>query len=66
MVEIKHSGKSMDQRVADRLKNSGDVAHADHSVSHGTGPERTKTQIHHTRNQSYGRELSRDESVTEK
>jgi hypothetical protein len=47
MVELKHSGKSMEQRVADRLKNSGDTANADHSVVHGTGPTRTHTNIHH-------------------
>jgi hypothetical protein len=38
MVELRLKGKSMDQRVADRLKNSGDTAHADHHVVHGTGP----------------------------
>ena len=54
MVEIKHSGKSMDQRVADRLKNSGDVAHADHHNVHGTGPTRAHTNIHHSRVTSYG------------
>jgi hypothetical protein len=54
MVEIKHSGKSMDQRVADRLRNSGDVAHADHHAAHGTGPERAHTNIHNTPNQSWG------------
>jgi hypothetical protein len=54
MVEVKHSGKSMEQRVADRKRNSGDTAHADHSVVHGTGPERAWTNIHNTRNQSYG------------
>jgi hypothetical protein len=54
MVEVKHSGKSMEQRVADRLKNSGDVAHADHHAAHGTGPERTHTNIHNSRVQSYG------------
>jgi hypothetical protein len=54
MVEIKHSGKSMEQRVADRLKNSGDAAHADHSVVHGTGPTRAHTNIHHSRVTSYG------------
>jgi hypothetical protein len=54
MVEIKHSGKSMEQRVADRLKNSGDTAHADHHAVHGTGPERAHTNIHHSRNQQYG------------
>jgi hypothetical protein len=54
MVEVKHSGKSMDQRVADRLRNSGDAAHADHHNVHGTGPTRAHTNIHNTRNQSWG------------
>jgi hypothetical protein len=54
MTEVKHSGKSMEQRVADRLKNSGDTAHADHSVVHGTGPTRTHTNIHYSRAQQYG------------
>jgi hypothetical protein len=54
MVELRLKGKSMDQRVADRLKNSGDTAHADHHVVHGTGPTRTHTQIHHSRVTSYG------------
>jgi len=54
MVELRLKGKSMDQRVADRLRNSGDTAHADHSVVHGTGPTRTHTQIHHSRVTSYG------------
>jgi hypothetical protein len=45
MVEVKHSGKSMEQRIADRLKPScGD---ADTVVTHGTGPTRTATAIHH-------------------
>jgi hypothetical protein len=54
MVEVKHSGKSMEQRIADRLKNSGDTANADVSVVHGTGPTRTHTNIHHSRNPQYG------------
>jgi len=54
MVETKLTGKSMEQRVADRLKNSGDTKNADHSVVHGTGPTATKTNIHNTRNQQYG------------
>jgi hypothetical protein len=44
-VEVKHSGKSMEQRIADRLKNSGDPR-ADHHALHGTGPTRTHTNIH--------------------
>jgi hypothetical protein len=54
MVEIKHSGKSMEQRVADRLKTSGDVAHSDVHTVHGTGPTRAHTHIHHSRVTSYG------------
>jgi hypothetical protein len=29
MVEVKLTGKPMEQRIADRLKNSGDTANAD-------------------------------------
>ena len=46
MAEVKLTGKSMEQRVADRLKTSGDTANADHHVVHGTGPTRTHTLIH--------------------
>jgi hypothetical protein len=49
-----HAGATPDARIANRLKNSGDAAHADHHAVHGTGPERTHTNIHNTRNQSYG------------
>jgi hypothetical protein len=41
-VEVKHSGKSMDQRVADRLKPSGDPR-AEHHTQQGSGP----TRVHH-------------------
>jgi hypothetical protein len=57
MVEVRthrDHPASMAERIAKRLDNSGDVAHADVSASHGTGPTRTKSQIHHTRNTSYG------------
>jgi len=54
MVETRLTGKSMEQRVADRLKNSGDAKNADHIAVHGTGPTATKTNIHNTRNQQYG------------
>jgi hypothetical protein len=53
-VEVHLTGKSMEQRIADRLKNSGDTAHADVSVVHGTGPTRTHTNIHYSRAQKYG------------
>jgi hypothetical protein len=54
MVETKLTGKSMEQRVADRLKSSGDIQHSDHHAVHGTGPTRTHSHIHNTRNQQYG------------
>jgi hypothetical protein len=55
MTEVKLTGKSMEQRIADRLKNSGDTQHADHSVVHGTGPTRTHTNIHYSRDTYYGK-----------
>jgi hypothetical protein len=55
MTEVKLTGKSMEQRIADRLKNSGDTAHADHSVVHGTGPTRTHTNLHYSRVTDYGK-----------
>jgi hypothetical protein len=36
------------------LKPSGDIAHADHHAVHGTGPTRTHTEVHNSRNQQYG------------
>jgi hypothetical protein len=44
-VEVKHSGKSMEQRVADRLKSSGDPR-ADVITKHGEGPTRVFHHIH--------------------
>ena len=43
-----------EQRIADRLKNSGDTANAQHSVVHCTGPTRTYTNIHHSRVHEHG------------
>jgi hypothetical protein len=45
-VEVKHSGKSMEQRIADRLKPSGDPR-ADYHTQKGDGPTRTHTFGHH-------------------
>ena len=49
-----HAGATPEQRIANRLKNSGDVAHADHHAVHGTGPTRTHTNSDHSRNEQYG------------
>ena len=54
MVENKHQAKSMAQRVADRLKQSNDMATANTHSVHGTGPTRTHTTIHHSGFQAQG------------
>jgi len=46
MVETKLSGKSMEQRIADRLKSSCDPG-ADVHSKQGEGPTRVHTSIHH-------------------
>ena len=46
-VEVRHSGKSMEQRIADRLKSSGDPR-ADYITKKGDGPTRTFTHGHHS------------------
>jgi len=58
MVEIhKHRDhpESMDERIQKRRRNSGDAKHADHVV---TGDKGTITNVHNTRNQSYGEDRS--------
>jgi hypothetical protein len=41
-----HAGATPEARIANRLRNSGNAAEADHSVVHGTGPTRTHTNVH--------------------
>jgi hypothetical protein len=48
-VKLTSDKGSMEKRIADRLKPSG-APGAAHSVTHGTGPTRTVTQIHHSAN----------------
>ena len=48
MVDVIQNGKSDAQRIADRLKGSNDTSTADTMVTHGTGPLRTVTSIHHS------------------
>ena len=42
-----HAGATPEARIANRLRNSGDAAHADHHAVHGTGPTRTHANIDH-------------------
>ena len=48
MPDIKLTGKPMQQRIADRLKNSGGDFPADVHVVKGSGPLRTHTNIHNS------------------
>jgi hypothetical protein len=48
MAEVKHSGKSMAQRDADRLRPSNDHNTASHHHTSGTGERRTSVTIHHS------------------
>jgi hypothetical protein len=52
MVEVKLSDlKPEAQRIADRLKPSSSPDAANTSVTHGTGPTRTVTTVHHSGHQ---------------
>ena len=51
MVETKLTGKSMEERLRDRTRNSGDVKHADHVVTVDKG---IRTNVHRSRVQQYG------------
>ena len=51
MVETKLTGKSMEERLRDRTRNSGDVKHADHVV---TVDKVIRTNVHRSRVQQYG------------
>jgi hypothetical protein len=51
MAEEHIKGKSMAQRISDRLKPSNDMSHATTVVHKGTGPTRTITTVHSSGNQ---------------
>jgi hypothetical protein len=48
MADVIQSGKSNEQRIADRLKGSNDASTADTMVTHGKGPTRVVHSIHHS------------------
>jgi hypothetical protein len=52
MPEIKLNGPTMEQRIANRLRNSGDGTNPNVRAVHGTGPTRTHTNIHHAAKQN--------------
>jgi hypothetical protein len=50
MVEVRLTGKPLEQRLDDRLKNSGDEKRADIVTKHGEGARRTFHNIFHSGN----------------
>ena len=59
MTEVKyntshHAGATPEARIANRLRNSGDTANADHVDQKGSGPTRTFTNIDNSRQHRYG------------
>jgi hypothetical protein len=52
-MEVKHSGKSMEQRIRDKL-NPSCSPNADVHVTQGEGPTRVHTAIHHSGQQQRG------------
>ena len=42
-----HAGATPEARITNRLRNSGDVAHADVTVQKGSSPTRTYVNLHH-------------------
>ena len=46
-AEVKYRGPSPEERIAARLRNSGDHAHADVVTHQGEGPTRVNHNIHH-------------------
>jgi hypothetical protein len=52
--KMHHAGATPEARISNRLRNSGDVAHAHHVVQTGNSPNRTITNVHHSRINKYG------------
>jgi len=45
-VEVRQN-KSTEQKIADRLRNSGEGSNPNVHTVHGEGPTRTHTNVHH-------------------
>ena len=62
MPDIKLTGKPMDQRISDRLRNSGEGkdVRPDVTVQKGNSPLRTFTNIHHSASVHGTKRQSRD------
>lgn len=62
MPTVIYKGKSPEQRIADRLRNSGGDLPADVRAKHGEGARRTFHNIHHSGGQGgTGNRLGRDD-----
>jgi hypothetical protein len=61
-----HAGATPEARIANRLRNSGDTANADHVVQKGSGPTRTFTNIDNSRQHRYGPNREGEGTITGK
>jgi hypothetical protein len=64
MVEIRQTGKSMEQRIHDKLKPSNHMASATTHTVQGTSAQRVSTTIHHGSTQKFHDE-GRSKSLTD-
>jgi hypothetical protein len=55
-AEVKYHGPSPQERIANRLKNSGEGANPDYTVKQGDSPNRTISNVHHSAGQKPARE----------
>jgi hypothetical protein len=60
-IKLTSDKGSMDKRINDRLRNSGEGARPDVTVQKGTGPTRTHTNIHHGSSQGGTKQKKGDE-----
>jgi hypothetical protein len=58
---VKLTGKPMQDRIHDRLRNSGAGAKPDVSVQKGEGPTRTHTNLHYSSSQQGTKRQNRED-----
>jgi hypothetical protein len=59
-IKLTSDKGSMDKRISDRLRPSGEGLGADHHVVKGSGPTRTHTFLHHGSSQGGAKRQGRD------
>jgi hypothetical protein len=54
MPDVRYKGPSPQERIANRLRNSGEGANPDYTVRKGESPNRTITNVHEKGHQQSG------------